>query len=91
MIDLPGLWREHQHAVFPPTALDRVSIDARAGALLTESLRSDGLPRALAPAKRDALRRALEEAVAALDSLDDQARPYFERLITLGRAVLEVR
>ena len=89
MIDLPSLWREQQHATFPPSALRFVAVDARAGALLTASLRGDGLPRALPPEKREELRRALEEAVAALGCLEDvEARIYFERLIVLGKAVL---
>ena len=90
MADLSTLWREHQHATFPAAALKWVSIDARLGALLTASLKTDGLPRALPPASREELRRALAEAVAALDALDAGARGYFERLIVLGRAVLDV-
>jgi anti-sigma factor RsiW len=89
MIDLPSLWREQQHATFPPAALRFVAVDARAGALLTASLRGDGVPRALPPEKREELRRALDEAVAALAELRDvESRAYFERLIALGNAVL---
>jgi hypothetical protein len=66
-----------------------VGVDARAGALLTASLRGDGVPRALPPGKREELRRALDEAVAALAELRDvESRAYFERLIALGQAVL---
>ena len=88
MIDLPGLWREHQHATFPAAALKFVAVDARLGALLTASLRSDGLPRALPPDKREALKVALDQAVDVLKGeLDVESRAYFERLVTLGRVV----
>jgi len=89
MTDLPGLWREHQHATFPAAALKFVAVDARLGALLTASLRSDGLPRALPPDKREALKAALDQAVDVLkQELDVESRAYFERLVALGRAVL---
>ena len=89
MIDLPGLWREHQHAAFPAAAMKFVAIDARLGALLTASLRSDGLPRALPPEKREDLKAALDQAVDVLkQELDVESRAYFERLVVLGRAVL---
>ena len=88
MVDLPGLWREHQHATFPPSALKHVAVDARLGALLTASLRSDGFPRALPPERREELGLALEKAVDVLrQELDVEARAYFERLVILGRAV----
>lgn len=89
MIDLPELWRAHQHATFPAAALRFVAVDARLGALLTASLRTDGLPRALPPDQRDALKAALERAVDVLkEELDVESRAYFERLVALGRAVL---
>jgi hypothetical protein len=88
MSDLPGLWREHQHATFPVTALKFVGVDARLGALLTASLRTDGLPRALPPEKREDLKRAMDQAVDVLrQELDVESRAYFERLLALGRAV----
>ena len=88
MSDLPGLWREHQHATFPVSALKWVSIDARLGALLTASLRTDGLPRALPPERKEDLEKELERAADVLrQDLDAGARAYFERLVALGRAV----
>ena len=88
MIDLPGLWREHQHATFPASALRFVSVDARLGALLTASLRSDGVPRALPPDRREELEREIARAVDVLrGDLDVEARAYFDRLVVLGRAV----
>jgi hypothetical protein len=88
MTDLPGLWREHQHATFPAAALKFVAVDARLGALLTASLRSDGLPRALPPDKREDLKKALDQAVDVLKrELDAESRAYFERLVTLAKAV----
>ena len=89
MVDLPGLWREHQHATFPPSALTFVSVDVRLGALLTSSLRSDGVPRALPPDRREELKIALDRAVDALGQImDADARAYFERLVALGNEVL---
>lgn len=90
MSGLPTLWHDHQRATFPLSALKWVSIDARLGALLTESLRTDGIPRALPPSKREDLRRAMAEAADVLPSLDAGGKAYFERLITLGQAVVGV-
>lgn len=90
MSELPTLWHDHQRATFPLSALKWVSIDARLGALLTASLRTDGLPRALPPEKREELARAAAEAVDVLPSLDAGAKAYFERLIMLARAVAAV-
>lgn len=88
MSDLPTLWREQQSATFPASALRWVSIDVRAGAALTASLRSDGVVRPLPEEKLDSLRRALAEAAEVLkEPLDVEARRYFERLLVLGKAV----
>jgi hypothetical protein len=99
MSGLPELWREHQHAAFPPTALGMsidglplVKLDARLGAHLTASLRSDGLPRPLPPAKLEDLRQALALAARAVAelSLDAPTRLYFERLLALGDTIQRV-
>ncbi|HEX7900921.1 MAG TPA: hypothetical protein VF950_24395 [Planctomycetota bacterium] len=88
MLDLPGLWRAQQQATFPLSALKWVSIDARLGALLTASLRTDGIPRALPPDQREELKKALARAVDVLgQDLEAEARAYFERLVVLGKAV----
>ena len=96
MSSLPELWTEHQRTSFPPSALGMsldglplVKLDARLGALLTASLRTDGVPRALPPAKVDDLRQALGLAarVVAELPLDPPTRAYFARLLTLGDTI----
>jgi hypothetical protein len=86
--DLPALWREHQQATFPASCLSLVKLDASVGALLTASLRTDGVPRPLA--RREELVRGLELVRRALAeaALDDEGRRYFERLAELAEAVL---
>lgn len=92
-MDLPALWREHQHAMFPPSAIavaGLLQLDAEAGALLTASLRRDGLPRPLSAEKRaelSACRERIARALAGAD-LDAETRAYFGRLDALAEAVL---
>jgi hypothetical protein len=95
--DLAALWLVHQNAQFPPSCLSRsvdgvrlVKIDAVAGAILTASLRTDGVARPLDQAKRADLdrhraliRRALEDP-----GLDAEGRAYFDRLASLSEYVL---
>ena len=97
MDDLPALWREHQQETFPPSCLPLsidglplVKLDASAGACLTASLRTDGVPRPLSPARRDELARGRELAARALVelALDPAGRAYFERLVLFADAVL---
>lgn len=96
-MDLPATWREHQGSPFPFTCLAQsiddvplVKLDAEAGASLTASLRSDGIPRPLSPERRASLSHALELVRKALRDvpLDAAGRAYFERLETLSVAVL---
>ena len=97
MEGLPDLWREQQQAAFPASALGTaidglplVKLDARLGALLTASLRTDGLPRALPPAKLDELRQAqalAERALAELP-LDASAQAYFRRLVHISKSLI---
>jgi len=95
--DPAELWRVHQQATFPasclPLAVDGVKLvklDAAAGAILTASLRTDGLVRPVPDAKRDDLRRHRELIARALVELplDADGRAYFERLAFLSTHVL---
>jgi len=97
MIDPAVLWRTQQEATFPasclPLSIDGirlVKLDAAAGAILTASLRTDGLVRQVSGAKRDDLRRHRELVARALVELplDADARAYFERLAFLSTHVL---
>jgi len=92
------LWRVHQNAQFPPSCLAAavdgvrlVKIDAVAGAILTASLRTDGVPRPLDDARRRDLERQLVLVRKALEdpALDAEGRAYFERLALLSEAVLK--
>jgi hypothetical protein len=94
---LPDLWREHQHAAFPASCIPRalggtklLALDASVGACLTASLRTDGVPRPLPPAKREELARGRDLAARAGEEadLDPEARAYFRRLADLADAVL---
>ncbi|MBI3856737.1 MAG: hypothetical protein HY293_13700 [Planctomycetes bacterium] len=92
------IWRVHQNAQFPPSCLPMavdgvrlVKIDAVAGALLTASLRSDGIPRPLDESKRRDLERQRGLILKALQepALDAEGRAYFERLSALSELVLK--
>ena len=98
-MDLPALWRLHQAAPFPLSALalavggmKLVKLDAEVGAILTGSLRTDGVPRLPSGDRRASLQRGLEVVRQALREapLDQGARDYFSRLETLSLAVLDV-
>lgn len=93
------MWREHQTAPFPYSCLKLavagtplVKLDAEAGACLTASLRTDGLPRALPADRRASLARSVDLVRRALGEipLEPAARAYFERLERLSLAVLAV-
>lgn len=94
---LAELWRAHQNESFPASCLKTeidgvrlLSLDASAGACLTASLRTDGVPRPLPPAKRETLARGRDlarRAVATL-GLDAPSTAYFSRLADLADAVL---
>jgi hypothetical protein len=97
MADLAELWRIHQNAPFPasclPLSVDGmklVKLDAAAGALLTASLRTDGVPRRLEDSKRGELQRLtllILKAVRELP-LDPEAKAYFERLAMFADRVV---
>jgi len=96
--DSAELWRVHQNAQFPPSCLGRavdgvrlVKIDAVAGAILTASLRTDGVPRPLEESKRRDLDRHLVLIRKALEDpgLEAEGRAYFERLALLSDEVLK--
>ena len=97
MSGLPDLWREQQQAAFPASALGvsidglpLVKLDARLGALLTAALRTDGLPRALPPAKLEDLKGGLllaERALAELP-LDEPTRTYFARVVHISKSLI---
>ena len=100
MDTLADLWRRHQHAPFPAACLAAavdgttlLALDASAGACLTASLRSDGVPRPLPPARRAALERdaGLARRFLAAAGGDPEGRAYFERVVALADAVLAVR
>src|SRR5258708_33538636 len=97
MVDPAVLWRTQQEATFPasflPLSIDGirlVKLDAAAGAILTASLRTDGLVRQVPEAKRDDLKRHRELNARALVELplDADGRAYFERLAFLSTHVL---
>ena len=91
MTDPAELWRLHQNAQFPPSCLALVKLDAAAGAILTASLRRDGVVRPLDDAKRRDLERHLALIRKALEDpgLDPEGRAYFERLAVLSEHVLK--
>ena len=98
MVDSADFWRLHQSAQFPPSCLPLsvdgvrlVKIDAAAGAILTASLRTDGVPRPVAESKRlDLLKyRPLVEKVRHDLSIDADGRTYFDRLAILMDLVLK--
>ena len=97
MADPADVWRAQQNARFPPSCLPLsiegvalVKLDASAGAILTASLRTDGVVRQLPDAKRDDLRRHRELIARALVEvpLDAEGKAYFERLAFLSTHVL---
>src|SRR2546421_4415143 len=97
MVDPAVLWRTQQEATFPasclPLSIDGIRLvkpDAAAGAILTASLRTDGVVRQLLDAKRDDLRRHRELIARALVEvpLDAEGKAYFERLAFLSTHVL---
>jgi|ERR1041384_4878638 plasmid stability protein len=99
-MDVAAIWHEHQAAPFPYSCLKLalggvplVKLDAEAGAILTASLRTDGVPRALAADRRAVLARCRERIVEVLRDvpLDPEARAYFERVDVLAQAVLAVK
>jgi hypothetical protein len=90
------LWRVHQNAPFPasglPLAVDGVrlvKIDAVVGAILTSSLRTDGVVRPVAKRADLELHRALIQKALQELPLDAETRTYFERLATLSDRVLK--
>ncbi len=91
------LWRVHQNAPFPASCLSLshdglklVQIDAAAGALLTASLRTDGVVRPLNAVRRAELERHRERIRGVLRdvALDADGRAYFERLAALSDLIL---
>jgi hypothetical protein len=96
--DPAELWRAHQNAQFPPSCLPLaiggvrlVKIDAVVGAILTGSLRTDGVPRPIDDAKRRDLQFYGALILKALGELplDAEAKDYFTRLTTLSDRVLK--
>ncbi len=97
MSDPAEVWRVHQQAAFPASCLPLsvegvklVKLDAAVGAILTASLRTDGLVRPVPDGKREDLRRHRELIARALAELplDEGGRAYFERLAFLSTHVL---
>ena len=97
MAGLDELWRAQQNAPFPlsclPLSIDGVKlvqIDAVAGAILTASLLTDGIVRAVDEKKRRDLERHRALIGRALREvpLDAEGRAYFERLDALAGQVL---
>jgi hypothetical protein len=95
--DPAALWRVQQEATFPASCLAQsidgvklVTLDAAAGAILTASLRTDGLVRPVPESKRNDLKRHRELIARALVEvpLDADGRAYFERLAFLSTHVL---
>src|SRR5262245_9885592 len=98
MSESAELWRVHQNSQFPPSCLARsvdgvrlVKIDAVAGAILTASLRTDGVVRPVDEPKRlDLLKyRGLVEKVRLDPSQDAEGHDYFDRLAGLIDLVLK--
>ena len=98
MTDPAALWRTQQNETFPasclPLSIDGVKLvklDATAAAILTASLRTDGLVRPLDEARLTELRKQrllIVKALAEL-SLDASGKAYFERLSSLCAYVLK--
>lgn len=98
MADAAELWRVHQNAQFPPSGLPLsvggvklVKIDAVVGAILTGSLRTDGVARPIDDAKRRDLQfygALILEALGDLP-LDEETKAYFNRLMALSDHVLK--
>jgi len=96
--DPADVWRAQQNAQFPPSCLPLsiegvalVKLDASAGAILTASLRTDGLPRPLEDSKRRDLERLRGLILKALGELplDEEGKAYFDRLAVLADHVLQ--
>jgi hypothetical protein len=96
--NLAELWKTQQNATFPasclPLSVDGVKLvklDAGAGAILTASLRTDGVVRRPDDAKRRDLERQRGMILKALRelTLDADGKAYFERLAALADAVLK--
>jgi hypothetical protein len=95
--DLGDVWRVQQNAPFPASCLPLsiegvrlVQLDAAAGAILTGSLRTDGVIRPLDEKKRRDLERhaGLIARVLQETPLDADGRAYFERLGILATRIL---
>jgi len=95
--DLGDVWRAQQNAQFPTSCLALsidgvrlVQLDAAAGAILTGSLRTDGVVRPLDEKKRRDLERHHALIARALRELvlDAESRAYFERLDVLADHLL---
>src|SRR3954470_24518416 len=98
MTDPVELWRVHQNAQFPPSCLPLavggmklVKLDAAAGAILTASLRTDGVVRPVDAARRQELQFYSALILEALGnpSLDADGKAYFSRLSVLSDHVLK--
>jgi hypothetical protein len=96
--ELAELWKMQQNATFPasclPLSIDGirlVKLDAAAGAILTASLRTDGIVRRLESARRGDLERHrdLLQKVLRDVALDREGKAYFERLALLADHVLK--
>ena len=90
------LWKTQQQAQFPSSCLalsvdgvKLVKIDAVAGAILTASLRTDGVLRRVDDAKRRELGRQIQLIAKVLRDvpLDPEGKAYFERLGSLADLV----
>jgi hypothetical protein len=96
--ELGEVWRAQQNAPFPASCLPLsiegvrlVKLDAAVGAILTGSLRTDGVIRPLEPKKRLDLERhqGLIARVLSEIVLDPESRAYFERLELLSAGILK--
>lgn len=100
MVDFGEVWRTQQNAQFPPSCLGLaidgvklVQLDAAAGALLTASLRTDGVVRPLDDKKRRELASHMNLIARALTELrlDPDGQRYFGRLALLAAKVFGPR
>ncbi len=87
------LWEEHRRAAFPRTraaepveGVDLVSLDTFTAGCVSSYIKAHGR---LDGERRAVLARCVAQLRGVVPQLDEEARPYFERLRALGEAVLD--
>jgi len=94
--DLPIIWREHQATTFPLAAMSKsvhgktlLQLDVTLGKILTDCLKTDGVPRPMAAPVRDEFTQCmtLVAEVLKLPDLTQETRNYFDALQSIGSLI----